>query len=85
MTMSSRGGTRINFLILLVSAIAWVMLLVNPGSIMTLAHCPVTDSGASRASFQMLLAMTAPRRGARRQVNVNLQRRIWHPSWVRPN
>jgi predicted metal-binding membrane protein len=46
-----------NFLILLVSATAWVMLLVNPGSIMTLAHCPVTDSGASRASFQMLLAM----------------------------
>jgi predicted metal-binding membrane protein len=33
------------------------MLLVNPGSIITLAHCPVTDSGASLASFQMLLAM----------------------------
>jgi predicted metal-binding membrane protein len=57
MTMSSRRSTRINFLILLVSAIAWVMLLVNPGSIISLAHCPVTDSGASMASFQMLLAM----------------------------
>lgn len=33
------------------------MLLVNPGSIMTLARCPVTDSGASLRSFQMLLAM----------------------------
>ena len=33
------------------------MLLVNPGSIMTIAHCPVTDSGASMASFQMMLAM----------------------------
>jgi predicted metal-binding membrane protein len=35
----------------------WMMLLVNPGSIMTIAHCPVTDSGASLASFQMMLAM----------------------------
>lgn len=34
-----------------------MMLLVNPGSIMTIAHCPVTDSGASLISFQMLLAM----------------------------
>ncbi|HKR02726.1 MAG TPA: DUF2182 domain-containing protein [Pyrinomonadaceae bacterium] len=34
-----------------------MMLLVNPGSIMTVAHCPVTDSGASLVSFQMLLAM----------------------------
>lgn len=34
-----------------------MMLLVDPGSIMTVAHCPVTDSGPSRASFQMLLAM----------------------------
>jgi predicted metal-binding membrane protein len=57
MTMSTRVSTRINSLILLLSAIAWVMLLVNPGSIMILAHCPVTDSGASLASFQMLLAM----------------------------
>lgn len=32
------------------------MLLVNPGSII-LAHCPVTNSGASLVSFQMLLAM----------------------------
>jgi predicted metal-binding membrane protein len=35
----------------------WMMLLVNPGGIMTIAHCPVTDSGASMASFQMMLAM----------------------------
>jgi predicted metal-binding membrane protein len=34
-----------------------MMLLVNPGGIMTLAHCPVTDSGASLVSFQMLLEM----------------------------
>ncbi|MFL6333255.1 MAG: DUF2182 domain-containing protein [Pyrinomonadaceae bacterium] len=38
------------------SAAAWVLLLANSGS-STLAHCPVTDAGASPASFQMLLAM----------------------------
>jgi predicted metal-binding membrane protein len=55
--MSPRERARINILILLISAVTWVMLLVHPGSIMTLAHCPVTDSGASRVSLQMLLAM----------------------------
>lgn len=57
MTISPRGRARVNISILLMSAITWTMLLVNPGSIMTLAHCPVTDSGASLVSFQMLLAM----------------------------
>lgn len=57
MTVGPGQRTRINLLILLLSAMTWVMLLVNPGSIMTLAHCPVTDSGASAASFQMLLTM----------------------------
>lgn len=42
---------------LLLSAGMWMMLLVNPGSIITLAHCPVTHSGASLVSFQMLLEM----------------------------
>jgi predicted metal-binding membrane protein len=54
---SNREQTRINILILLISAITWTMLLVNPGSIMTIAHCPVTDSGASLVSLQMMLAM----------------------------
>jgi predicted metal-binding membrane protein len=54
---TSRGErARIATPILLISAVTWMMLLVNPGSI-TVAHCPVTDSGASLASFQMLLAM----------------------------
>jgi predicted metal-binding membrane protein len=57
MTISPQERARIYIPILLISAIAWMMLLVNPGSIMTLAHCPVTDSGASAASFRMLLAM----------------------------
>ena len=35
----------INIPILLISAIMWMMLLVNPGSIMTIAHCPVSGLG----------------------------------------
>lgn len=57
MTISTRESVRVTISILLISAVTWMMLLVNTGSIMTLAHCPVTDSGASLASFQMLLAM----------------------------
>lgn len=57
MTLSPQERARIYLPILLISAISWMMLLVNPGSIMTLAHCPVTDSGASLVSLQMLLAM----------------------------
>ena len=60
MTISPRGRARINIPILLVSAITWMVLLVNPGGTLTLAHCPVTDSGASLVSFQMLLAMNSP-------------------------
>lgn len=60
MILSPRARARINIPILLVSAIAWMMLLINPGSLMTLAHCPVTDAGASVASFRMLLAMNPP-------------------------
>ena len=60
MTISARERARVNIPILLISAIMWMMLLVNPGGIVTIAHCPVTDSGASPASFQMMLAMNPP-------------------------
>jgi len=60
MTLGPAERARISIPILLISATTWMMLLVNPGSIMTLAHCPVTDSGASLVSFQMLLAMNPP-------------------------
>ena len=50
-------GARIAIPIVLLSAVTWMMLLVNAGSVITVAHCPVTDSGVSPASFQMLLAM----------------------------
>jgi predicted metal-binding membrane protein len=57
MTISTRERARVSMPILLVSTLTWTMLLVNPGSIMTLSHCSVTDSGASLASFHMLLEM----------------------------
>lgn len=57
MRTQAQERLRINILILLISAITWMMLLVNPGSIMTVAHCPVMDSGASLVSFQMMLEM----------------------------
>jgi predicted metal-binding membrane protein len=47
----------ISFLILGISLILWVLLLLNPGNILTVQHCPVTASGPSPASLQMLLAM----------------------------
>jgi len=60
MTISPRQRARISVPILVISAVTWMMLLVNPGSIMVFTHCPVTDSGASLVSFQMLLAMNPP-------------------------
>jgi predicted metal-binding membrane protein len=60
MRISPRKRAGITIPILLVSAITWMVLLVNPGSTMTIAHCPVTDSGASVDSFRMLLAMNPP-------------------------
>lgn len=57
MTGSAGEHVRIDIPILLLSAVIWMVLLVNPGSIMTIAHCQVSDSAASLASFQMLLAM----------------------------
>ena len=55
--MSARGYARTSVLILLVSAVAWVVLLVNPASATSHAHHPVTASGAAPASLPLLLAM----------------------------
>lgn len=57
MTISTRESARVNVPVLLVSAIAWTVLLVNAGSTVTLAHCPVTGPGASPVSFRTLLEM----------------------------
>jgi predicted metal-binding membrane protein len=51
--MSARGYGQISLLILLISAVAWMVLLVSPGSTMPHAHHPVTDPGAALASSQM--------------------------------
>lgn len=57
MTTSAQARARISVRILLISAVTWMVLLVNSRSTMPHAHHSVTDSGASLASFQMLLAM----------------------------
>ena len=60
MRIKARQRARVATPILLLSAVTWMMLLVNTGSVITVAHCPVTDSGVSPVSFQMLLAMNPP-------------------------
>lgn len=47
----------IGILIIGLSAVFWVLLLLNPGNIMTIKHCHVTVEGPSHASLQMLLQM----------------------------
>src|ERR1700733_2834304 len=57
MTVSARERAGLYVPVMVLSAATWMMLLVNPRSIMTLSHCPVTDSGASLVSVRMLLRM----------------------------
>lgn len=51
---------RVRNAVLLLSALAWIVLLAKPGSMV--AHCPVQASGAMqlRDAFQMPLAMNPP-------------------------
>jgi predicted metal-binding membrane protein len=57
MRLGRNINTRISIVILGITIIVWVLLLFNPGHIMTIEHCLVSDSGPSKASFQMLLDM----------------------------
>jgi predicted metal-binding membrane protein len=57
MTTSKKSRRAITIVILGISTLAWVLLLFNPGQIMTVEHCHVSDSGPSQASVQMLLEM----------------------------
>ena len=57
MTTSNKTFASISIVILCISLVVWVLLLANPGNIMTVEHCPVTDAGPSAASLQMLLDM----------------------------
>jgi predicted metal-binding membrane protein len=56
MTISPRERLRVAIAVLGVSAVAWMILLLNPGNILTITHCPTTD-GISRASLEMMFAM----------------------------
>lgn len=57
MKLSRNNRIIINLVILSISAFVWVLLLINPGDIMTIEHCHVSASGPSAASLNMLLAM----------------------------
>jgi predicted metal-binding membrane protein len=57
MRLSRNNRIKINFVIIGISILVWVLLLINPGHIMTIEHCHVSASGPSTASLQMLLEM----------------------------
>jgi predicted metal-binding membrane protein len=57
MKLSAKKRTLISLVIISISLIVWIILLFNPGQIMTVEHCHVSDSGPSAASLQMLLEM----------------------------
>src|SRR5579862_9785715 len=58
----AREFARVRNPVLLVSAVAWILLLVEPCRMGMFSHCPPTSSGAMllSASFQMLLAINKP-------------------------
>lgn len=47
----------IRIVIWAVSIITWIILLFNPGNIMTMEHCHVSSAGPSMQSLEMLLEM----------------------------
>jgi len=57
MKLSRNNRIAINFVIIGMSILVWVLLLVNPGHIMTMEHCHVSDSCSSGVSNEMLLKM----------------------------
>ncbi|TWI01162.1 putative metal-binding membrane protein [Flavobacterium tiangeerense] len=57
MKLSKYSKLSINFIIISISLLVWVLLLVNPGNIMTMEHCHVSASGPSAGSLKMLLEM----------------------------
>jgi hypothetical protein len=57
MRLSESVRTLISLVILGISILVWVLLLINPGHIMTVERCHVSDSGPSVTSLHMLLEM----------------------------
>ncbi len=62
MTYDAREAAQVRNPVLLISAVTWILLLVEPGNLGIFAHCPATMSGAMplSTSFQMLLTTNAP-------------------------
>jgi predicted metal-binding membrane protein len=61
MTMTG-DPARARHALLIASALAWILILAEPGSSALFSHCPVLASGAMpfAASFRMLLTMNSP-------------------------
>ncbi len=57
MKRTNNTYVRISTLFWGISILVWVLLLFNPGHLMSVAHCHVSDAGPSAASWEMLLAM----------------------------
>jgi len=57
MKLSGNNRLKINLVISGISALTWLLLLVNPGQIMTIEHCHVSAAGPSATSLKMLLEM----------------------------
>jgi len=62
MTYEPREFARVGAAVLLASAIAWILLLLDSGGMTLIAHCHAAESGAmpAHASLRMLLAMNPP-------------------------
>ena len=62
MTYDAREFARVRNPVLLISAVTWILLLVESGSMVMFAHGPATSSGAMplSASWQMLMTMNPP-------------------------
>jgi predicted metal-binding membrane protein len=62
MTNSAREFARVRYPVLLLSAVAWILLLANPGGMVGHAHFHAMHSGVMPlgARFPMLLAMNPP-------------------------
>lgn len=57
MKLSETDRCRINLVVFGISIFTWLLLLFNPGHIMTIEHCHVSAAGPSAASLKMLLEM----------------------------
>ncbi|GEN77178.1 copper chaperone [Chryseobacterium hagamense] len=57
MKLSGTDRFKISLVIFGISIITWLLLLINPGHIMTMEHCHVSAAGPSAVSLKMLLQM----------------------------